>query len=846
MGPDHLERLRQSLAERYHFDRELGQGAFAIVFLAHDLRHERLVAIKVLRVEPGTELNQIRFHQEIRLLAGLQHPNIVPVHDSGHVAELLYYVMPYVRGETLRERIHRERRLDLTDAVRITSEIADALAYAHRQGVIHRDIKPENVLLSESHAMLADFGIARAIYSSRVQRITNPSSGSPGTPAYMSPEQILGQQPVDSRSDIYSLGCVLFEELTGKPPFEGPEGFAKRFTGPVPSARLARPEVPPGLDAVVTRALAPKPSERFRDASEMCEALSQVETGNRVVSSDGAEVHPVPNKREPVLWTWRWWIAAAAAAAILTVVAAPPVVGFLARPAANASHSDARRIAVLDFEDQSPDHTLGHIASGLAVSLIHELADVPAIQVVSRNSIKSLHDRGFGLDSLVRTLGIGSLVEGSVQSSGDRLRVRIQVVDALSNTQLQSATLERPMGELFMLEDDVAHGVAVILRRQLGVQVRVRETIAGTTNARARELVFRADKLRDDASKALDAADTAEATNAVELLHAADSVLALAENADRRWLAPVVDRGWVALDLAQHLSGAARAENFQRAIDNADRALDRDSANVSALELRGTALYWQAARLDLNDSEFSRRLGSAKGSLEAALSKDSSLATAWGTLSLVLTARGEAVAATRAARTAMSMDTYLKDGPSILLALYATNLMKGSFQDAFKWCEQGARDYPADARFMECKLTLLAEDQSRPPDPRAAWALIERANTVDPPAHAKATGRDFLPIYRQMMGAIVLARAGQIDSARAVAKRVEEVLPPHSELHTDFIYDKAYLHLILGERSEAVRLLSEYLVARPSLRGLVSKHPRWQPLWKEPAFIRIIQPTKPG
>jgi serine/threonine protein kinase len=225
---DPLHVLRPALAARYEIEREIGSGGAATVYLARDLRHDRPVALKVLRAESDTPtIDEARFVREIRLLARLQHPFILPLHDSGHVEDVLYYVAPYVTGESLRERIERERKLPVPDALHIAREVADALDCAHRNGILHRDIKPGNILLSGGHAIVADFGVARALEASRGPRLTKTGQGI-GTSGYMSPEQMLGQRDLDSRTDIYGLGCVLYEMLTGAAPFSGKTGFARR------------------------------------------------------------------------------------------------------------------------------------------------------------------------------------------------------------------------------------------------------------------------------------------------------------------------------------------------------------------------------------------------------------------------------------------------------------------------------------------------------------------------------------------------------------------------------------------------------------------------------------------
>jgi serine/threonine protein kinase len=296
---DPIAPLRNALRSRYDIGREIGQGAYATVFLARDLKHERPVALKVLNVDPTSDTSEIRFIREIRTLARLQHPNILPLHDSGHVEALLYYVSPYVNGETVRSRIDREKQLSVDVTCSIGNEIADALDYAHSQGIVHRDIKPENILISGAHAVLADFGIAKAIDVAGVRQITATGMGSPGTPAYMSPEQLMGERHIDGRSDIYSLGCVLYEMLTGKPPFAGKEGFTKRFTEDPPSVKSLRPDLPVWLDRAIAGAMQRSPRDRFSNAREFIGALCPPERSG--VSPSVAAAAPrwqIPNPDE--------------------------------------------------------------------------------------------------------------------------------------------------------------------------------------------------------------------------------------------------------------------------------------------------------------------------------------------------------------------------------------------------------------------------------------------------------------------------------------------------------------------------------------------------------------------
>jgi len=267
--------LSLSLADRYRIEHELGRGGMAAVYLARDIKHDRDVAIKVLHPDLGAALGSERFLSEIRTTARLQHPHILPLLDSGEVGGLLYYVMPLVTGETLRARLERERQLPIDDTLSISREVADALAYAHGLGVIHRDIKPENILLQNGHAVVADFGIALAVQSAGGARMTQTGL-SLGTPQYMSPEQAMGERSIDARSDIYALGAILYEMLTGDAPFTGSsvQAIVAKVINERPTpVRMLRDSVSPSVERAVLTALAKLPADRYASAKEFADAL---------------------------------------------------------------------------------------------------------------------------------------------------------------------------------------------------------------------------------------------------------------------------------------------------------------------------------------------------------------------------------------------------------------------------------------------------------------------------------------------------------------------------------------------------------------------------------------------
>jgi serine/threonine protein kinase len=406
---DPLARLRAALADRYTISRELGRGGMAIVLLAQDQKHHRKVAIKVLKPELAAALGRKRFFREIETAAGLNHPHILPLYDSGAADGFVYYVLPYVEGESLRERLDRERQLALDDALQIAREVADALSYAHGHNILHRDIKPGNILLSAGHALVTDFGIARAITATEGGQLTEVGT-LVGTPAYMSPEQIDGSQYMDGRADIYSLGCVLFEMLVGEPPFKGETItaiIAIRLSSSAPSPRVFRPLVPEAVDAAVRKAMAELPADRFATAAQFANALG------------------TPRPSGP------------------TTVAVPD-----------------RSIAVLPFQNRSSDPESEYFSDGLAEEIINALAQLPGLQVAARTSSFAFKGKGADIAEVGAKLKVATVLDGSVRKAGNRVRITAQLVSVSDGYHLWSERYDSELDDVFAIQDHIARAIA--------------------------------------------------------------------------------------------------------------------------------------------------------------------------------------------------------------------------------------------------------------------------------------------------------------------------------------------------------------------------------------------------
>ena len=427
---DSVARLRAALADQYAIERELGRGGMATVYLASDLKHRRTVAIKVLRPEIASLLGPDRFVREVEIAARLNHPHILALHDSGDADGFLFYVMPYVAGESLRHRLDREKQLSLDEALAITRQVASALAHAHSHNVIHRDVKPENILLHEGEAMVTDFGIALAVSAAADDRLTQTGIAV-GTPAYMSPEQAASERALDARSDVYSLGCVLYEMLAGEPPYTGSTAqvlIAKRLVDPVPAVRRLRAAVPVGVEQALTKALAKVPADRWASALAFAEALT-----------------------------------------------AP------ARPGLPS-------VAVLPFLNLSSDPENEYFADGITEDVIAHLSKIRALKVISRTSVMAFKQRDQSLKEIGARLEAAALLEGSVRRVGDRVRIVAQLIDAETDRHLWAETYDRRLTDVFAIQTDVALHIASALQAELSPDEKSRLHKEPTSDLQAYQL----------------------------------------------------------------------------------------------------------------------------------------------------------------------------------------------------------------------------------------------------------------------------------------------------------------------------------------------------------------------
>ncbi len=467
--PEQLDRLKVALADRYRIERELGRGGMAVVYLAEDRKLERQVAIKVLKPELAAAIGSERFLREVKLTARLEHPHILTLHDSGDADGFLYYVMPFAAGESLRERLNREQQLPLEDALQIAREVADALHSAHTHEVVHRDIKPENIMLEEGHAVVADFGIARAITAAGGERLTE-TGVAVGTPAYMSPEQAAGSTGVDQRSDEYALGCVVYEMLAGEPPFTGPTTEAvlrKQMTAALPDIQADRPGLAPHVVGALSRALAKAPADRFTTVAQFAEALTP-RGGMTPPAARPVRTGAIRSR------TLRIGVAAA-----VVIVVAGVVLLF---PRGRAGGFDANRVLVVAFADESGREettTLGRMSQDYIIQVLTEagfaeVVDPLTALAVSQNVAVAGMVAGPGdILALANEARAGTVVSGSYYAEGDSVHVQTRISDARDGRLLGTVgpivgSIGASSALVARLGQEVVVALAPLLEQELG------------------------------------------------------------------------------------------------------------------------------------------------------------------------------------------------------------------------------------------------------------------------------------------------------------------------------------------------------------------------------------------
>jgi serine/threonine-protein kinase len=810
--------LTDALRDRYRLERELGRGGMATVYLARDLKHDREVAVKVLSPELAEVLGRERFLAEVALTARLDHPHILTLIDSGEAAGSLYYVLPYVRGESLRKRLATEQQLSVDEAVRIGCQVAAALDYAHRQGVIHRDIKPENIMLHEGEAMVTDFGVALALREAAGERLTEAGL-SLGTPQYMSPEQAGGGHALTPRSDLFSLGTVIYEMLTGEAPFRGRTSqavVARLMTerpAPIPTVRDT---VPAGVEAAVLKSLAKVPADRFPTGQAFAAALRE-----------GME----PAKARPGAAARRWLMAGVAGASVAAVgLLSLRFLGHHDTSDTGAGSLGPPLVLVSPFQAQGDDTLAAAVARSLPDAIADSLATIRGLRAVV-----ATEDSPQATDSLFHGSEVGLIIAGSVERNGNELKAIGRVSEGPTRIQLYSQGQQGAPGSAALLEADLVERVVRFVRRYVGTEVRRRAVAAETRDSVAREYWSRAVAIIDaiSAPEAL-----ALPSSTADRLAVADSLLGLASRRDPRWIGPHIARGWANLESAA-LYGSegqrdpARISAHQKAVAAADAAIRIAPDDAEARELRGVALVglWFEAPSDKADS-----IGrEAELELGRAIALDLNVARAWEALGTYYLFIGRFGEGRQAMAQAQQADAFLLSEPKILRWQILADLNLERYVDARQTCARGARWYPLEPAFVNCPFVILGWSAADLASARRTWQLAGKAEDRATPARRSDVYRTKL-----LLTAAILARAGSRDSAESLLRTFVGTRKGPVDLD-GFASDEAYVRLLVGQNDRALALLRTFLHHNWAQRGYIARTPWFRTLQHDPAFVAMLE-----
>jgi eukaryotic-like serine/threonine-protein kinase len=757
----------------------------ATVYLAQDIKHHRLVGIKVLKPELAAALGPDRFLREIETAARLTHPHILPLHDSGEVDGFLYYVMPYVDGESLRDRINRDGQLPIDDAVQITRDVASALTYAHSHDVVHRDIKPENILLASGQAVVSDFGIARAITAAGGDKLTETGMAV-GTPAYMSPEQATGEPQLDGRSDIYSLGCVLYEMLAGHVPFLGAsaqELLARHTLDPVPPLHTVRATVPGAVEAAIVKSLAKQPADRFSAASQFAEAFS-------------AAAAPSSSAR------WASRRAVVALGAVL-VIAGGLLVARSRERAALDSSATSTSLAVLDFRNLSHDTSYAYLSDGLSEEIATGLGRVPRLRVKSPSGIRRVQRATpDDLRAIGQALGVRYLVEGTVLPSRERVGVTVRLVRAGDGVLAWSEAYNRPANDVLAIVEDVSRRVATSVAGALlpAEQSALVTRPTGSTAAYDHFLkgnFYLARRTARDVARGIH-----EYEAAVQL--------------DPRF---VRARARIAFGYGVFLTwnwehpGAGQDTLLAHGFAAADQALREDSTSSDAWMARGILLSLRNKRT----------LEGVRPALDRAISLDPRNAEAQDEYADILAELSEDSAARAAYRRALALES-----------------------DRANTLHKLARSYVFGHRYEEAR-RLLDSAVAMDSDYAPSYALrarvrLQLGDVVGARADAETALRFSRAPWSSATMALVDIHAGDTLAARSrVEPLVHQLLT--SNQATEFDAWLGIPLIALGERERALDLL-ELAPRGPALMWIL-RLPEFDPLRSTPRFERVVEESRP-
>jgi serine/threonine-protein kinase len=772
--------LQRTLGEGFRVERELGRGGMSRVFIATESRLNRRVVVKVLRPEIAAATSAERFEREILLCARCQHPHIVPLLSAGRVGELPYFTMPLVEGESLRDRLAREGPLPVPEVIRLLIEISDALSYAHRLGVIHRDIKPENILIQDGHAVVADFGVAKALdhaTGSDAAVLATSAGIVLGTPAYMAPEQATGDPGVDQRVDLYALGVLAFELLTGQPPFGDlmpPALVTAQLTRSPPSAAKYRKDCPPALASLISRLLATEAAQRPPSAEAVRNELGDIPAGARAAGG-----------------RWLRWLFGAGIAALLLGIAAQR--WFRSNPAASPTPA-TKSLAVLPFQNIGGDSSADYFGQGIAEELISALGQLPGLRVASRTSAFAARGKSADLRSIGQQLGVGAVLEGSVQQAGSQVRVRARLVEVAEEAQLWSGDYRIELEDVFAVQDTIARAIARALQLTLagapgGVQAALVEQATADQEAHDRYLrgrYFLAQRTAAAAHKAMEYFESALARDP-------DYALALSGIAD----------GYA---LLIPFGGMAPREVGPLAKAAALRAVRSDSTRAEVHTSLGFISMWYDWDLREAERRFNRALALNPSYVQAHLFRTWQL--------MVMGRIDEALESIERARTLDPLSLIVNARKGAMLHFAGRD--REAIQ-AFQYALELDSTF-ANAR-AQLGLTLAALGRCR-----EAIALAVPVELMLGNNEAGSAG-------------VVAARCGQADRAREILRHLERWR------ETRYVSAEALaaIHANLGDPDAAFRELDRAIQERSFSIPLLTIEPMFAPLRADPRWQPLLR-----